>query len=417
MRVYHFSEQPYEAAWDVETDSLRVTLPNRHMDPVLAADLVNQRLDEWTLCDELGLNIMVNEHHSSATCLSASATIPVGMLAARTKRARVLGLGSPIAMRPDPVRLAEELAYIDVVSRGRLDIGFVKGTPYEVAPLNANPVRITERFWDTHDLIVKALTTHDGPFNWESEFHHYRQVNIWPRPYQQPRPPIFVTGGSIGTAVGVAERGHTLATVLAGWNARKLFDAYRERALAVGNPAPGPQSFAYMALLGVGDTEDEGQRRLNEVAGYFKTTSTIGEPFLNPPGYMPPEGNAAWLKRNQTRGRAGSHFGAATKDGRKVNIGSGAGTGAGVQAPDIVEAAVGFAGTPDQVYEQIVELHDHVGGFGNLMVMGQGGRLGHEDAVANLTLFAEEVLPRLRELDSTPAADASLERVQAAATS
>ncbi len=416
MDVYHFSEQPYHAAWEQagEVDSLRVTFPNEHCDPRVAADLVNERLDEWVLCDELGLNIMINEHHSSATCLSNSAMVPIAMLARQTKRARLLALGHPIANRPDPVRLAEEVAYIDVVSRGRVELGFVKGAPYEISPANANPVKISARFWDAHDLILKALTTHDGPFNWESEFYDYRQVNIWPRPYQQPRPEVWVTGGSFGTATDVAERGHRFATILGGWNAQKLFDAYRARRLAHGHDFPAPDRFAYCALVGVGRTEAEGHRRAEQVAGYFRTTSIVGEAFVNPPGYMPPQGNAQWLKKNQTRGRAGSHFPVTTRDGRLLRIGSGHGSGDGVGPADLVDAGIAFTGTPDQVYDQIVELDEHVGGIGNLLIMAHGGDMSHADAVDNLTLFATEVLPRLRERDQSRAVTAAMERVAAA---
>lgn len=414
MRVYHFSEQPYDAAWGEPTDSLRVTFPNRHCDPAIASRLLNERLDEWVLCDELGLDIMVNEHHSSATCLSASATIPLAMLARQTKRARLLGLGFPIAMRTDPVRLAEEIAYIDVVSGGRLDIGFPKGAPYEVLPANANPVKITERYWDAHDLVLKALTHHDGPFSWQSEFYEYRQVNIWPRPFQDP-PPVFITGGSFGTANSVAERGHTFVTILGGWNAQKLFDAYRVRSREVGRTVDQSR-FGYCALVGVGRTEEEGHRRVQEIAGYFRSTSIVGEAFMNPPGYMPPAANAQWLRRNQTRGRAGAHFPATTRDGRRLNIGSGAGTGTGVAAQDMIDAAVAFAGTPDQVYDQIVEFLAHSGGVGNLMIMGQGGELSHTDACENLTLFAQEVLPRLQALDQSEFAAHADERIELART-
>lgn len=416
MHVYHFSEQPYDHAWNDSIDSLRVTFPNRHCDPVTASRLLNERLDEWVLCDELGMNIMVNEHHSSATCLSASATIPLAMLARQTKQARLLGLGFPIAMRTDPVRLAEEIAYIDVVSGGRLDIGFPKGAPYEILPANANPVKITERYWDAHDLVLKALSHHEGPFSWQSEFYEYRQVNIWPRPFQDPHPPVFVTGGSYTTASSVAERGHTFVTILGGWNAQKLFDAYRSRTRDIGRPPPDLSRFGYCALMGVGHSEAEGHRHAHEIAGYFRTTSVVGEAFMNPPGYMPPAANAQWLKRNQTRGRAGSHFPATTRDGRRLNIGSGAGTGTGVTASDLVEAAVAFAGTPDQVYEQIVEFARHSGGIGNLMIMGQGGTLSHADAEENLTLFAREVLPRLRELDQSEFAARADERVEQSRT-
>ena len=88
--------------------SLRVSLPNRHCDPDVAADLYHRFLDEWMLCDELGINIFVNEHHSTATCMTASCTVTLGILARITKNVRLLGLGMPIANRPDPLRIAEE---------------------------------------------------------------------------------------------------------------------------------------------------------------------------------------------------------------------------------------------------------------------------------------------------------------------
>ena len=82
--------------------------------------------------------------------------------------------------------MAEEYAMLDVISRGRLKMGFVKGAPFEVWPANSNPATLMERLREAHDLILKALTSHDGPLNWEGEHFHYRQVNVWPRPYQSP---------------------------------------------------------------------------------------------------------------------------------------------------------------------------------------------------------------------------------------
>jgi alkanesulfonate monooxygenase SsuD/methylene tetrahydromethanopterin reductase-like flavin-dependent oxidoreductase (luciferase family) len=65
---------------------------------------------------------------------------------------------------------------------------------------------------------------------------------------------------------------------------------------------------------------------------------------------------------------------------------------------NFINAGVAFAGTPDTVLAQIKEFNDHVGGIGHLLMMGQGGHLSHEDTVANLTLFSEEVMPRLQDL-------------------
>src|SRR6201985_1871442 len=228
MRVFHFTEQPYSPAWVDHGGTLRITIPNRRCDPQLAGDLLHRYYDEWQLADELGFDLMGNEHHSTAPGMASTVVVTLSVLARITKKARLLVLGYPLAHRPDPLRAAEELATIDVVSRGRLNMGFVKGVPSEFAPSNANPVAVEERFWESLDFIVKAMTTHDGPFNWESENFHYRQANIWPRPYQQPHPPVWSTTGSHYTAKKLGTYGYVMATLGTGYDTRRLYDAYRQ---------------------------------------------------------------------------------------------------------------------------------------------------------------------------------------------
>ena len=63
---------------------------------------------------------------------------------------------------------------IDVLSRGRLEAGFVRGVPYEISPANSNPVRMNEREWEALDVIMKAWTHHDGPVSFEGRFFHSR---------------------------------------------------------------------------------------------------------------------------------------------------------------------------------------------------------------------------------------------------
>ena len=198
MQVWHFSEMAYHPAWEHLGDSYRVIVPNRLFDPKIGADLYHRYLDEWALCDELGINIMTNEHHATATCADSVCTIPMAILARETKKVRLLALGMPIGNRNDPIRVAEEYSIIDVISRGRLDMGFVKGVPFEISPANTNPADLVDRFWEAHDLILKAMTSHDGPFNWEGTHFHYRSVNVWPRPYQEPHPPVWMPVGSAG---------------------------------------------------------------------------------------------------------------------------------------------------------------------------------------------------------------------------
>jgi len=393
MKVYHFTEQPYPDAWKDHGGSLRVNLPNRKCDPAIAADLLHRYYDEWLLADELGYDIMLNEHHQTATCMSSTVIVGLSVLARQTKRARLLVLGYPIGHRGDPLRVAEELSNIDVISRGRLDMGFIKGVPYEFAASNQNPVGVMDRFWEAHDFILKAMTTHDGPFNWEGEHFHYRQVNIWPRPWQQPHPPIWSTTGTKSNARVLGERGYVMATLGTGYNTRPLFDAYREGYMAKGRPAPAADRFAYLALVAVASNERDALSRGELLASYPRTSSIVHPPFRNPPGYLSVEDNARML-RGETPPRS------FTKSGRAIDMRT-------ASVPELIEAGILFCGTPDQVYAQLVEFCDYCGGMGNLLMMGHAGPMSHADTVDNLTLFAKEVLPRLTQYKQPAAATAT----------
>jgi len=383
MRVYHFTEQAYPPAWENAGNSLRIVLPNRRMDPKIAGDLFHRYYDEWQLCDDIGLDVMLNEHHSTATCMSSACVVGLSILARITKKARLLVLGYPLGHRPDPLRCAEELATVDVISRGRLDMGFVKGVPYEFPVSNQNPVRVMDRFWEAHDFIIKAMTSHDEPFNWESEFFHYRHVNLWPRPVQQPHPPVWSTTGSRSNARVLGEHGIAMATLGTGYATRPLYDAYREGYVSKFGKMPGADRFAYLGLVAVADNEAEAHRRGKAVSIYLPSSGIVAPQFRNPPGYLSIEDNVKLL-RGDTKPRTG------TKDGRFIEMRT-----AGVQ--ELIEVGILFCGTPDQVYDQIVAFAEYCGGMGNLLMMGHAGAMSHEDTVDNLTLFSKEVLPRLRE--------------------
>jgi alkanesulfonate monooxygenase SsuD/methylene tetrahydromethanopterin reductase-like flavin-dependent oxidoreductase (luciferase family) len=386
MRVFHFTEQAYPDAWRPEYESLRVTLPNRLCDPKIAGDLFHRYLDEWQLCDELGLNIMVNEHHSTATCMSSSCTLTLAILARITSRARLLALGIPLANRPDPVRVAEEAALIDVISRGRFEMGFVKGIPYEIAPANSNPVGMMDRFWEAHDLVLKALSTHDGPFSFEGRYFHHRSVNTWPRPFQAPHPPVWVPTMSPTGVRAIAERGHVAATFLTGYSTAAINDEYRRAYSAKFASEPGVDRLAYMGMCAVADSHDEAMARAEKVAGYVRTTAIVAEAFSYPPGYFPPQAIAAALRKPVGY----SKYNAKTLSGRTIEM-----TGASVE--ELIEAGVMFAGTPDEVHDQILAFTDAIGGLGNLILMMQAGHLSHAETVSSLSLFAREVMPRLQE--------------------
>jgi alkanesulfonate monooxygenase SsuD/methylene tetrahydromethanopterin reductase-like flavin-dependent oxidoreductase (luciferase family) len=387
MRTWYFSEMAYHPAWDkgLARGSLRVNFPSENLDPIEAGALLNRYLDEFALCDEVGLDIMVNEHHSTATCMTVSVPMALAIIARETSKARLLSLGNPIANRPDPVRVAEEMAWLDCLSGGRLEMGLVKGAPYEIAPANSNPGRLMRRYWEAHDLIIKALSTTTGPFSWEGEFYQYRAVNIWPRPIQQPTPPIWMTGMSVDTGTAAAERGHVVGTLLSGGLAKPMYQAYRKRARELGWEA-GPDRMAYAAIVGVGTTRAEGLRRADIIADYVRTAPVVAEPFTNPPGYNSIGANVAMLKAGPRAHRMVTDRNGVPIDHRTATV------------EQFMDTETVFAGTPDDVFNQLKAFNQRMGGVGHLLFFGQGGRLTHQDAKANIELFGREVAPRLREL-------------------
>lgn len=374
MRAWYFSENAYPYLPDPsEYESIRVSLPSRYYDPKVGADLYHRYLDEWQLADDLGLEIMVNEHHQTATNLNPSAAVVLGALARITKRARILVLGNPIANRRDPIRLAEEMAMIDNYAHGRLEVGFVRGVPYEVFAANSNPVRMTDRLREAHDLILKAWTTHDGPFNWEGRYFHYRQVNVWPRPYQQPHPPVWITTNSAAQVDWTAEHGWVAATFLTGYEGTKrIFGGYRARRAALGLPMHEDR-LAYAALVYVGETDEAGYAGARKLMWYL-TANKASPQFRNPPGYASPETVVRQLR--------GERF----LFDRNAPL------------ETCIAGGIVFAGNPETVYAQIKRHHEEVGGYGHLLVMGQAGFLEHDETVRGIELFARELYPRLREL-------------------
>ena len=373
MKTWFFTETAYPFLPETY-DSIRVKLPNRIYNPRIGAELYHRYLDEWVYAEEMGLDLMLNEHHQTATCLDPAAPIMLGVLARETSKARLLILGNPIANRRQPVRVAEEMAMVDNLARGRVEVGFVRGVPYEISAVNSNPVRMSERFWEAHDLIMKAWTTHDGPFNWEGRYFHHRQVNIWPRPYQEPHPPVWITALSPGSIPPVADHRYVVATFLTGFDGSKaIFSKYRERARENQWEAPNDR-FAYAALVYAGETDEEGFAGARKLMWYIESNRVLPQ-FINPPGYVPPEAAAKAMRNGGSLYRYD-----------KPNL------------EGLISQGVVFAGNPDTVFKQIKTMYEYNGGFGHLLVMGQAGFLDHRETTRGIDLLAKEVYPRLKEL-------------------
>src|SRR5947207_4810781 len=190
MHLMYFTEQPMSAYPEAEGRDFGATalmLSNRFFDPVAGSRLYNEYLEHYRLAEAVGFDgIMLNEHHNAPFCMQAKCNIFASILAAATTRVKLVLLGNPLPLADNPVRLAEELAMIDMVSRGRLVSGFVRGGGQEQLAAGVNPAYNRERFEEAHELIVKAWTE-PGPFRWEGAHYQHRVVNPWAVPRSEER--------------------------------------------------------------------------------------------------------------------------------------------------------------------------------------------------------------------------------------
>ena len=387
-------------------DSVRGSLPNRYCDPRIAADLFEEVIDEFLLCDELGVNVLAIEHHAGINSLLGANPMLVGILARQTRKARILSLGTLVSLREDPVRVAEEYATADIISRGRLDIGFVKSGGTEMPSANANPVRNEERYWEAIDLIKKALSSHDGPFSWEGKHFTHRHVNIWPPPYQRPHPRMWSATGDPKSAAEVGRRGMTHVLVLRGVEGtRRAYAAHRQARAEAGLPPVTTDNFAYAAFVYVGDTEEEG-REVGSKLLWFLNTSLKSAPqhsrFL--PGVSPPEAAPqVWRDRPRGNGSGGAPNLTSAEKGVAPSAQQNARRLMSIGTEEAMAMGILFVGNPDSVHRQIMEFYDKVGGFGHLSLVGRSGFMTHAESEKGIRLFAKEVLPRLKAVKPIPA--------------
>src|SRR6267142_2839141 len=171
MHLMYFTEQPMSAYPEQAGRDFGATalmFSNKHFDPVAGSRLYHEYLEHYRLAEEVGFDgIMLNEHHNAPFCMQAKCNVFASILAAMTKRVKLVLLGNPLPLADNPVRLAEELAMIDMVSKGRLVSGFVRGGGQEQLATGVNPAYNRERFEEAHELIVKAWTQ-TGPFRCRS---------------------------------------------------------------------------------------------------------------------------------------------------------------------------------------------------------------------------------------------------------
>jgi alkanesulfonate monooxygenase SsuD/methylene tetrahydromethanopterin reductase-like flavin-dependent oxidoreductase (luciferase family) len=380
MQIVLFHLMPYA---DLDLEAARkngtvwVKLPNRHFDPEKGHKLYNRYLDELEYGEKLGFDVIaVNEHHQTAYGLMPSPIVTASALARRTSRTKIAILGSALPLRAHPLTVAEEHAMIDVISGGRLISGFVRGIGAEYHTFGVNPTFSHDRFHEAHDLIVRAWTE-PGPFSFRGRHYEAKYVNLWPRPYQKPHPPIWIPSQGSKETIDWASHPDRRYTYLQTFSPAKVvgryLKMYRDTCQGHGYQAKDSQlGWAVPVYVG---TDDESARR--EAKQHFEAFRNVFVrmplEMLLPPGYTSRES-----LKNVMKAKA-QMFGDVTIE-------------------QAIELGLFVCGGPQTVVDSFRN-HWNEMRFGNLLVMCQFGTLPAELTRRNMELFAEKVLPFLRKLN------------------
>jgi alkanesulfonate monooxygenase SsuD/methylene tetrahydromethanopterin reductase-like flavin-dependent oxidoreductase (luciferase family) len=400
MQIVHFTERPHRGLTEEEIlrNGSYFTLSNSRFDPKLASEDYNSYFDEYVEAENLGFDgVALNEHHGNPFCMGSVLNIEASVLARITERVRIYLIGNPIPAHRNPLRLAEELAMIDLISGGRLVAGWVRGSGPEQFFNNVNPADNRELFQEAHDFILQAWTR-PGPWRYEGNHFHYRHVNPWVLPLQRPVPPTIIPGVlSAETALWAADRSYPYLGLGAALQpSLQLWNLYADRMAERGLQA-GPENYGWVIQVYVGDTKEQAERigRKHLFAGgnsnFAKAAYTL------PAGYNSPEAIKRLASAPQG-GWLGISREKLDEDGsgqREIDMAA-AQRKIDATYAQMRKTLMLIVGTPDDVAAKI-KFVLQVLRPGTLFLMASQGDVSHEDRRRSLRLLGREVLPEVRE--------------------
>ena len=357
-------EQRYESVW--------VTPPWWELaDARRVGQYYNWTLDELLHAARSGFDgVCTNEHHQNAYGFMPSPNLMGSVLAKLTQGSNVaiVQMGSTLPTSNPPIRVAEEYAMLDCISGGRLVAGLPLGSPMDVnLCYGITPMEQRERYREAFALTLKAWQAREL-FAWNGRYYQLANVNLWPRPVQEPHPPVWVPGsGSVSTFDFAVE--HDVCYCFLSYSgarpAKTLMDAYWE-VVSKNGREPNPYRAGFLQLVAVSETDARAEEEYARHVEYFYHKCLhVPTPWFSPPGNQDYRSLLA-TARNPVR----------RTDNPKD-----------LRYRDFVERGYVIAGSPATVRQRLEE--EVVKGLrvGNLMLLVQIGSMPHELALKNITLL------------------------------
>ncbi len=324
------------------------------------------------LAEPLGFDsLFALEHHFTGYAMSPSPTQLLSYYAGRTRR---ITLGTAVIVLPwhDPVRVAEEIALLDVLSGGRCLFGFGRGAASaEYAGFRVPMEEARARFVEAARIVVKALT--EPSFDWDGEFFHIPRTSIRPRPISHPERRFYASSVSPESAEIMAKLGFGVLVVMQNeWpKAAQDIERYRDIATSVGHT---PRPPIILMNVSVAETRTEAQERAQTYLS--RKWDSIDN------HYHFSDGHLASVKGYEFYGNMAKTYSKLKDESYRK------------KATEFY-VKIQVVGTSDDCLQQLAELH-RLTGLDHLVTEFGYGCMPHEEAELNMRLFAERVMPVLQ---------------------
>jgi len=385
MKVYVFDLLPFDRHFDQFKPGrfMPYPLPGSHFDPETAARSYAEHLDVWQEMDRLGYDgIGLNEHHTTPHGMMNSPNMMAAVGAQHTRNLKFLILGNLLPLH-NPLRIAEELAMADCLSRGRVLAGFARGVPREYKVYDVPMAESRARFEEAFDVILKAWT--QDVFSHEGRFWTYKNISIWPRPFQQPHPPVFVPfTGSKETIEWAGKHGMTAVLPDIKRGLTEDIVGHFAKSLARHGHRITPESLVLFTDAYVADSKEKAIEEYINYYLYFTQVlwhhGSLGKDGTNP---APPPSSASYdYVRAENRPFA-------EMDRAKIRNWNRADVEARVQAGQLAW------GSARQVTEYLIDAAEHAGA-NSLLLNINVGAMPNAQFLEQIRRFGREVLPKLQ---------------------
>ena len=334
---------------------------------------IAQLIDQICYAETLGFSdVWLSEHYFTGESIYNDSLMFAAALAVKTSRIRI---GFAVVQTPfhHPVRLAVQLALLDNLSNGRIDVGVGKGTVYNEYEFVGHGMRShdsRERMEETVEILERAWR--EAPFTFDGKFHKFHVPEIRPKPVQQPGPPLWRSVISPGSFEECGRLGIPILTARLPVARIKERWAIYAKGLAAGGHSEAKQAdlLARSALWrNVYVAESDAQAE-DELAALLTETRHhmmhVREAF-NPPDFSP--------------------------DPATLNPWTDPKVGDDVAVPYVLETG-SLYGSPARVRAQVAELRDV--GVRHLLCQTGFGAMSHDRNIASMRRFGEQVMPAFK---------------------